>query len=477
MLLDTNYKVNLIYDNTNQIRMKELAEKASLPEKIAPFWHRFYGGKIEVLPKCAVRSLDDFSVWYTPGVASPCVEIAADPDKVYEYTNKWNTVAIVSDGSRTLGLGNIGPLAALPVMEGKALLFKYLGAVDAFPLVISEQDPDKIVEIVKAVSPSFGGVNLEDISTPKCFYILERLQQELDIPVWHDDQLGTATATLAALYNALKIVGKRLEDIKIAIIGAGAANIATFKLLKAAGADPKKMFVVDSKGILHADRKDLEAKKDQNPYKWQLCLETNSEQRKGGIAEAMKGVDVVIAASKPGPGVIKKEWVAEMNDDAIVFAEANPTPEIWPWEAKEAGAKVVGTGRSDFPNQINNSLVFPAVFRGVFTVRAKKITEEMCIAAAKALADYAERRGLSEDYIIPKMTESDVFPEVATAVAMKAIELGLARRQMSEEEIYDECRNMISRNQEKIRKLMELGFISPPPEGELNEDSAAWRHG
>jgi len=444
--------------------MNELEERAKLPEKIASAWHSFYKGKIEMLPKCAIRSLEDFSVWYTPGVAAPCREIHENEDKVYEYTSKWNTVAIVSDGSRTLGLGNIGAVAALPVMEGKALLFKYLGGVDAFPIVLAEQNPDRIVEIVKAISPSFGGINLEDLSTPKCFYILERLQNELDIPVWHDDQLGTATASLAALYNALKIVGKELSDVKIAIIGAGAANIATYRLLKAAGADPKKMFVVDSKGILHRDRKDLEADKNANPYKWQLCLETNGEGRTGGMAEAMRGVDVVIAASKPGPGVIKKEWVAEMNDDAIVFAEANPVPEIWPWEAKEAGARVVGTGRSDFPNQINNSLVFPAVFRGVFTVRAKKITDEMCIAAAEALAVYAERKGISEDYIIPKMTESDVFPEVATAVALKAIEQGLARLELGEEEIYEKAKEMITSTQKKIRILQELGFINPPPE-------------
>ena len=438
-------------------------EKAKLPEKIAPIWHEFYGGKIEVIPKCAIRSLEDFNVWYTPGVAEPCLEIKDDPEKAYEYTIKWNSIAIVTDGSRTLGLGNIGALAALPVMEGKALLFKYLGSVDAFPIVIGEQDPDKFIEIVKAISPTFGGINLEDISTPKCFYVLEKLQKTLDIPVWHDDQQGTATATLAALYNALKLVGKKLEDIEIAVIGAGAANVATVRLLVAAGANPKKMYVVDSKGILHKNRKDLEEKKDYNPYKWKLCLETNEEQRTGGIADAIKGVDVVIAASKPGPGVIKKEWVAAMNDNAIVFAEANPVPEIWPWEAKEAGARIVGTGRSDFPNQINNSLVFPAVFRGVFSVRAKKITDEMCIAAARALAEYAERKGISEEYIIPRMTEREVFPKVATAVAMKAIEQGVATLKLSREEIYELAEKMISTTQDKIKKLMELGFIPEPP--------------
>ncbi len=432
-------------------------------EKTPLKWHSYYKGKIEILPKCPIRGLDDFSIWYTPGVAEVCNEIANSPDRVYDYTNKWNTIAIVTDGSRTLGLGNIGAKAALPVMEGKALLFKYLGAVDAFPLVISEQHPEKIIEIVKAVSPSFGGINLEDISTPKCFYILERLQNELDIPVWHDDQQGTATATLAALINALKIVGKSIEDVKIAIVGVGAANVATIRLLKAAGADPKKMFVVDSKGLLHPERVDLEKKKDINPHKWRICLETNGERRKGGIEEAIKGTDVLIAASKPGPDVIKKEWIAQMNEDAIVFALANPIPEIWPWEAKDAGARIVGTGRSDFPNQVNNSLVFPGVFRGALTVRASRITDDMCVAAAHALADFGEKNGLDEDYIIPKMTEKEVFSEVATAVGVKAIELGLARVKMREEEIYEVAELMISTTQRKIKKLYELGFIREPP--------------
>ncbi|AEA47177.1 NAD(P)-dependent malic enzyme [Archaeoglobus veneficus] len=438
-------------------------EKAKLPEKVASEWHRFYGGKIEVLPKCVIRNLDDFSVWYTPGVAKPCEEIVEDPDKAYDYTNKWNTVAVVSDGTRVLGLGDIGPLAALPVMEGKALLFKYLGGVDAFPVVLNEKDPDKFIEIVKAISPSFGGINLEDISNPKCFYILDRLREELDIPVWHDDQQGTATATLAALLGALKVVGKKIEDVHIAIIGVGAANIATIRLLTAAGADPKKMYVVDSKGILHPGRKDIEEKKDKNPYKWKYCLETNGEGRTGGMAEAIKGCDVLIAASKPGPGVIKKEWIATMNDDAIVFLEANPIPEMWPWEAKEAGARIVGTGRSDFPNQVNNSLVFPAVFRGVLDVRVRTITDEMAIAAAKALVKCAERKGLSEDYVIPHMTDEGVFPEVATATALKAIEQGVARLKLSREEIYGRAESIINSTQKKIRMLMELGFIQPPP--------------
>jgi malate dehydrogenase (oxaloacetate-decarboxylating) len=419
--------------------------------------HRKYGGKIEILPKCPVRSISDFSYWYTPGVAEPSMEIARDPEKVYEYTNKWNTVAIITDGSRVLGLGNIGAMASLPVMEGKAMIFKLLGGVDAFPLPLNEQDPDKFIEIVKRVTASFGGINLEDIAAPKCFYILNRLQRELDIPVWHDDQLGTATATLAALINALKLVGKSINEVEIAVIGAGAANIATVKLLAKAGADLKRMFVVDSRGILNMHREDLETLRLKNPEKYWLCRETNAEQRSGGIAEAMKGVDVVIAASTGG--VIKREYIAQMAEDPIVFALSNPVPEIYPQEAKEAGARIVGTGRSDFPNQINNSLVFPGMFRGVLSVRARRITEELCITAAYTLARLADSR-LSEDYIIPRMAEIHVFPEVATAVGMKAIDLGLARRLFTPDELYEHSARLIFGTHEKLRKLMELGYIS-----------------
>jgi len=405
--------------------------------------------------------LEDFAIWYTPGVAENCRRIVENEDESFEQTWRWNTVAVVTDGSRVLGLGNIGATAGLPVMEGKALLFKYLGGVDAIPLAIATQEAEEIIRFVKNIEPSFGGVNLEDIATPKCFYILDRLREELDIPVWHDDQQGTATVVLAALINALKLVGKKLEEISIAMVGAGAANIAIAKLLTKAGVDGGRIVMVDSKGILNRDRPDMERLKTENPYKWKIANLTNRENRAGGIAEALEGADVLIAASRPGPGIIKKEWIAKMSEDAIVFALANPIPEIWPWEAKEAGARVVATGRSDFPNQVNNSLVFPAVFRGVLDVRAKKITDEMTIAAARELASYAEEKGLKEDYVVPTMEDWEVYPRVAAVVAEKAIEQRLARKKISREEEEENARRIVERTRLIVRLLMDSGFIEP----------------
>ena len=444
--------------------VQRLLEKTKRPAKEAKKLHKYYRGKIEVVPRCCIRSYDDFAIWYTPGVAQPCRIINKNVEEVYEYTNKWNFVAVVSDGTRVLGLGDIGPEAAMPVMEGKALLFKYLGGVDAFPICLKEKDPDKFIEIVKALEPTFGGINLEDIAQPKCFYILERLRKEMEIPVWHDDQQGTAAVTLAGLYNALKIVGKELDKVKIAFIGAGAANIRIAKVILQAGAKWENVIMVDSKGILHKDREDIEAKKEKYPEKWEFCLKSNPEGRKGGIAEALEGMDVVIAASKPGPGTIKPEWIQRMNKDPIVFAEANPIPEIWPWEAKKAGAKIVATGRSDFPNQVNNSLGFPAIFRGALDVRAKTITDEMCIAAAQALAKHAEEKGLREDYIIPTMDDWEVFPKEAVAVALKAIEQGIARITKTADELYELAENIIRRAREQYEILYETGVIPPAPE-------------
>ena len=443
-----------------KITKEELLAKASRWSKIAPPYHAFYRGKVEVMPKCAIRTLQDFSIWYTPGVAKVCRRIEKDREVAFEETSKWNYVAVVSDGTRVLGLGDIGGQAGLPVMEGKALIFKYLGGVDAFPICLATKDPDEIIQAVKWIEPSFGGINLEDLSKPKSFYILGRLRKEMPIPVWHDDQQGTAAIILAGAINSLKVVGKKMDEAQFAIIGSGSANTRTFYVLTAAGVNPKHIIMADSRGTLRQSREDL-----KGTYKWELALKTNPEGREGGNREAMEGSDIAIAASKPGPGTLTKEDVAGMADDAIVFACANPIPEIWPWEAKEAGARIVATGRSDFPNQVNNSLVFPAIFRGSLDVRARTITDEMCIASATELARYAEDKGLSDDYIIPSMQEWEIYPRQATATGLKAIEQGIARKKMSRQEIYESAESIIKRTQDIVALLMRQGFIaSPPPE-------------
>jgi len=439
----------------------ELLAKAKKPAEDAMRLHPFYRGKIEVNLKCAVRDIGDFAIWYTPGVAEPCKAIAKNKDDVYKYTNKANFCAVVSDGTRVLGLGDIGPEAGMPVMEGKALLFKYLGGVDAFPICVDTKDADELINFVKMLQPSFGGVNLEDIASPKCFYVLDRLREECEIPVWHDDQQGTATVTLAGLFNALKIVGKKIDQVKTVLIGAGAANVCTVRLLIAAGMDPEKIIMIDSAGALHKGRTEL---KDKHPIKWDLAQKTNGAQVTGGADEACKDADVLIGLSKPGPDTIKKEWVESMAKDAIVFACANPIPEIWPWDAQEAGAKIVSTGRSDFPNQVNNSLGFPAIFRGVLDVQASGISDTMCIAAAEELAACAPDGGMDPEKILPTMDMWEVFPRVATATAMKAIDEGLARVKLSRDECYQKAETFIKRAQDQTKSAMEEGFIPKPPE-------------
>lgn len=421
--------------------------------------HRKYGGKISVMPKVPIRSLEDFAIYYTPGIAEVSRQISINQELAFELTSRWNIVGVITDGTRVLGLGNIGPEAAYPVMEGKALIFKYLGGVDAIPIPIRVKTPDEFIFVAKALEPALGGINLEDIESPKCFYLLDKLREELKIPVWHDDQQGTATATLAALINALKLVGKKISDVTIALIGAGASNIYTARILIKYGAKPGNLILVDSRGILHPEREDIDKMMIENPWKYKYAIETNAERRKGGIPEAIKGVDVVIAASRPGPGVIKKEWIATMNKDAIVFALANPVPEIWPWEAKEAGARIVATGRSDFPNQVNNSLIFPAVFRGALDVRATTITDEMLIAAAEEVAKYAEERGISEDYIIPKMTEWEVYVREAAAVAAMASAQKVARIPRSYKEELEIARSIIERSIKTVEVLMKEKII------------------
>jgi malate dehydrogenase (oxaloacetate-decarboxylating) len=389
--------------------------------------HRLYGGKMQTMLKCPIQGPSDFAVWYTPGVADPCRAIQATPEAVYDLTNKGNLVAVVSDGSRVLGLGDIGPEAGLPVMEGKSLLFKYLGGVDAVALCLATRTADELVQAVEWLAPSFGAINLEDIAQPKCFRVLETLRKRLTIPVWHDDQQGTGTVVLAGLLNAARVTARDLRTARIAMIGAGAANIANYRLLTAYGVNPGSIVVCDSKGILHRGRSDIEADQAQFPEKWQICRDSNREQRTGGIPEALTGADVCLAFSAPGPGTIKSEWIERMAEQAIVFACANPVPEIWPQAALAAGARVVATGRSDFQNQVNNSLVFPGLIRGVLDVRARAINEDMALAAAEALAGYGVELGVSADRILPSMEDPEAAVRVAVAVGLSAQKQGLAK--------------------------------------------------
>jgi len=444
----------------------ELLVKAKKPAQDAMRLHPLYHGKVQMAPKCPIRGLDDFAIWYTPGVAAPCRAIHEDEELVYDYTNKGNTVAVVSDGTRVLGLGDIGATAGLPVMEGKALIFKYLGGVDAVPICLDTKDPYSIILAVKLIQPAFGGINLEDISQPKCFRVLDMLRcdPEVNIPVWHDDQQGTATVILAGVINALKVVGKKIEDARIALIGTGAANIATLRLLLASGVPFGNIVACDSKGILHPEREDIARRKIEFVDKWRICQCSNADEQRGGPAEALHGADVCIAACRPGPGTILPEWIKGMAEDAIVFACANPVPEIWPWEAKDAGARVVGTGRSDFPNQINNSLGFPGIFRGVLDVRATTITDEMAIAAAEELAHCAEEQGLNEEHIVPTMDDWEVFPREAAAVGIRAQEQGVARLSLSYEELLDKARQIIGQAQEMTHFMMERELIPAVPE-------------
>ena len=379
--------------------------------------HGEWKGKIEVVATVPVENKEDLSLAYTPGVAQPCLEIQKDINKSYELTRRHNLCAVITDGSAVLGLGDIGPEAGMPVMEGKCVLFKSFGGVDAIPLCVRTKDVDEFVETVYNISGSFGGINLEDISAPRCFEIERKLKEKCDIPIFHDDQHGTAVITLAGLMNALKVVGKKKEDVKIVTSGAGAAAIAIVKLLLSAGF--KNIVMTDRSGIIYEGRDNL------NWIKEEMAKETNLDKEKGQLADAIKGADVFIGVS--APGTLTREMVKTMADDAIIFACANPTPEIFPEDAKAGGARVIATGRSDYPNQINNVLAFPGIFRGTFDVRASDINEEMKMAAAKALADLVSDEELSEDYIIPAAFDKRVGPAVAKAVAEAAKVSGVAR--------------------------------------------------
>jgi len=438
---------------------EELLAKAKKPAQDALRLHPLYRGKVQTMLKCPVRGRADFAIWYTPGVAAPCRAIVEDPDQVYAHTNRGNTVAIVSDGSRVLGLGNIGPEAGLPVMEGKALLFKYLGGVDAVPLCLRAERPEDIVRAVRLIEPSFGGINLEDIAQPQCFRVLDSLRGELAIPVWHDDQQGTATVLLAGLMNALQVVGKELRTARLAMVGMGAANVAVYRLLVSCGVDPGAIVACDSAGILHRGRGDIESRRELYADKWRVCRDSNAEARTGGVAEALRCADACIAFSSPEPGVIAPQWLRAMARDPIVFACANPAPEIWPWEALAAGARIVATGRSDFSNQVNNSLSFPGIFSGTLDVRARTISDQMALAAARELAACAAERGLAEDFILPGMEEIEVAARVAAATGVAAQQEGLAAVAASREALYDGALDRIGAARRATEVLMCAGVI------------------
>lgn len=465
--------ISLSLENLNEIfpddfTQEQIAKgKTLFLKKLAKKAHKFYGGKIQTVPKAPVPGFNWFNVWYTPGVSKVSTDIRDDNNTSFDLSNRGNLVAVVSDSTRVLGDGNCTPPGGLGVMEGKAFLMKYLGGVDAVPLCIDsrnekgENDPDKIIEFVKMVQHSFGAVNLEDISQPNCFKVLDVLREECDIPVWHDDAQGTACVTLAGVLNALKLANKKMSEVKVVLIGAGASNTTIARLLITDGADPKNMIIFDSKGGLHTDRKDIEA--DKRFYrKWELC-ETTNPNKVNDIPTAMQDADVLIALSRPGPDEVKQDWIKTMTDKPIVFACANPVPEIYPYAAKEAGAYIVATGRGDFPNQVNNSIGFPGILKGALMVRAKKITDKMAIAAAHSLANYAEKRGINPEDIVPNMEEADVFPVEAADVAIQAIKDGVARIEMTWDEAYEIAKKDIEHARSMTKSLSENGFIKNPP--------------
>ena len=439
--------------------------------------HRFYGGKIQILPRAPLPGFQWFNAWYTPGVSAVSTGIRDDPDESFDLSWRGNVVAVVSDSTRVLGDGDVSPPGGLGVMEGKAFLMKMLGGVDAVPICMDSRnaagknDPEIIVDFVRRLAPSFGAVNLEDISQPNCFRVLDALREDCAIPVWHDDAQGTGCVTLAGLINALKVAGKNLADCRIVFYGAGASNTTIARLILLAGADPAKVAMFDSRGGLHAGRADIEA--DARFYrKWELCQATNPG-RVNDVAAALAGADVLISLSKPGPNVIRPEWVRGMAKNAIVFACANPVPEIYPHAAKAAGALVVATGRGDFPNQVNNSLGFPGILKGALLVRAKKITDAMAIAAARTIAGFAERQGLSPERIMPLMTDEAVFSETAAEVARQAAADGVARRALSPAQVLERARKDIADAHAALELLMTSGLIPPPPEAMIRRCLAA----
>ena len=468
---------NPTLDNIEELFPKDFTEeqkakaKTLFYKKLSIAAHQFYSGKMQTLPKAPIYGFNWFNVWYTPGVSAVSTTIRDYNDASFHLSNRANLVAVVSDSTRVLGDGDCTPPGGLGVMEGKAMLMKYLGGVDSIPLCIDSRDEegkhqaDKVIEFVKMAQHSFGAINLEDISQPNCYRILDTLREECDIPVWHDDAQGTACVTLAGVINALKIAGKRMDQIRVVLYGAGAANTSIARLMMEDGAKPENIILFDSKEALHRNR--ARYKDDPRYYpQWKLCQTTNP-QCITTEEEAFKGADVLVALSKPGPDTIKPEWVSLMAEKAIVFVCANPVPEIYPHAAKAAGAYIVATGRGDFPNQVNNSVCFPSILKGTLLVAARKITDEMAVCAAHAIADFAERQGISPDRIMPTMMDSELFPEVAAAVGECAVKAGLARNPLTREEIYKLAKRDIDETHRVMDLLVEQGIIEKFPEAEV----------
>lgn len=464
-----SYLEDIISLFPNNLTEEQIAKAKTLFYKqLALEAHQFYGGKMQTIPKAPIYGLNWFNVWYTPGVSAVSTTIRDDNNTSFLLNNRKNMVAVVSDSTRVLGDGDCTAPGGLGVMEGKAMLMKFLGGVDAVALCIDSKDKngnhsaDKIIDFVKMVQPSFGAINLEDISQPNCFKVLDILRDECNIPVWHDDAQGTACVTLAGVINALKLADKNLQNARIVLYGSGAANTSIARLMIADGAKPENIIMFDDKGTLHDGRTDYQ----NNPQyyrQWDLCKITNPKHILTK-EEAFKGADIVIALSKPGPDTLKKEWISLMSPKSIVFACANPVPEIYPYLAKEAGAFIVATGRGDFPNQVNNSICFPSILKGTLLVSSKKITDNMAIRAAHSIAEFAQSRGISPDNIMPNMLESELFPTVAAEVAMQAIQDGVALNIKSKSEVYLTAKQDIEESHAITRFLQEKGFIKEFPE-------------
>ncbi|HRY83782.1 MAG TPA: NADP-dependent malic enzyme [Candidatus Cloacimonadota bacterium] len=467
----TELKTDL--SNLKEVFAEHFEESSQAPaqtfflKKLSLLMHSHYGGKMQSVPKAGIWGFNWFNVWYTPGVSSVSTTIRDDNEASYSLSNRGNLVAVVSDSTRVLGDGDCSPSGGLGVMEGKAMLMKYLGGFDAIALCVNDHgkdgkpDPEKLIDFVKMLEPSVGAVNLEDISQPNCYRVLDELREACSIPVWHDDAQGTASVTLAGLLNALKLTNRRLESTRVVLYGAGASNTTIASFLMQAGLDPHNLIMFDSRGALHPKRVDIASNPDKY-RQWGLAQITNPGCL-NSMEEAMLKADVLIALSTPGPHTIKPEWIRLMNPKSIVFTCANPVPEIYPYDAKAAGAYICATGRGDFPNQINNSCGFPGILKGALLVRAKKITDQMAIRAAHSLADYAANRGITPDNIVPTMDEAEVFAVEAADVAMQAVEDGVARLNLSREDVFAQASKDIAASRGLCHQMMKDGFISEPP--------------